>query len=74
MTALAAGFDVDIAFFTTNFHSRHRDESMAHRVLRARTNWAGFHRTAAHLYELPPASRATVLALLEILEARERGQ
>ncbi|MEY1677863.1 hypothetical protein AB4Z55_27195 [Gordonia sp. ABKF26] len=70
VAALAAGFDVDIAFFTTDFHHRHRREPMAQRVLLARINQRHYQLAAA-LYDLPPHSRDAVLTLLGILTSRE---
>lgn len=70
VAALAAGFDVDIAFFTTDFHHRHRHEPMAQRVLLARINQRHYQLAAA-LYDLPPHSRDAVLTLLGILASQE---
>ncbi|MGX7697719.1 hypothetical protein ACWPN4_22810 [Gordonia polyisoprenivorans] len=70
VAALAAGFDVDIAFFTTDFHHRHRHEPMAQRVLLARINQRHYQLAAA-LYDLPSPSRDAVLTLLGILASQE---
>lgn len=70
VAALAASFEVDIAFFTTDFHHRHRHEPMAQRVLRARIG-RRHYQLAAALHELPPRTRDLVLALIDILERAE---
>lgn len=72
VAALAAGFDVDIAFFTTDFHHRHRYESMAQRVLLARLG-RRHYQLAAALHDLTPSNRDTVLALVDILGRQSKG-
>lgn len=67
VAALAASFEVDIAFFTTDFHHRHRHEPMAQRVLLARIN-RRHYQLAAALHDLTPRNQELVLALIDILE------
>ncbi|WP_257881342.1 hypothetical protein [Gordonia terrae] len=73
VAALAAGFDVDIAFFTTDFHHRHHHETMAQRVRLARIS-RRHYRLAAAVCDLPPSNRETAFALIGILEAQEAAK
>ena len=50
--ATAVGFGVDIAFFTTSFHHRHRRHPMPVRVVLASNGWHDYYRMAAALYDL----------------------
>lgn len=67
VAALAAGFEVDIALFTIDFHHRHRHEPMTQRVLLARID-RRHYQLAAALHDLKPRNRDLVLALVDILE------
>ncbi|UPG66483.1 MULTISPECIES: hypothetical protein [Gordonia] len=67
MQATAVGFGVDIAFFTTSFHHRHRRHPMPVRVVLASNGWHDYYRMAAALYDLPPPQRAIVLAVIDVL-------
>lgn len=65
--ATAVGFGVDIAFFTTSFHHRHRCHPMPVRVVLASNGWQDLYSMAAALYDLPPPQRAIVLAVINVL-------
>lgn len=69
IVSLATAFDVDLRFFTLDFHSRHRDLSWDQRIRLARID-RGMLDTAAAIYALTPVRRTLILALLDTLEAK----
>ncbi|GAB16883.1 hypothetical protein GOEFS_016_00090, partial [Gordonia effusa NBRC 100432] len=70
--ALAAAFDVDIAFFTADFHHRFAHATMTERVWRDRADRTNHHYLLAQaMTDLPRQQRDDITTLIDLLHQKQ---
>ncbi|GAB18581.1 hypothetical protein GOEFS_059_00150 [Gordonia effusa NBRC 100432] len=70
--ALAAAFDVDIAYFTAEFHHRYAHATVAERVWRARADRTNHHYLLAQaMTDLPQQQQDDITTLIDLLHQQQ---